>query len=148
MGDDFRIRIRLETALGFLQFFLQFLIILDDAVMHDGHLICCMRVRIALRRVAMRRPARVADADGAAERLFLQLVGKVDEFAFGAAAFDLAINQRGDARAVIAAVFKALEALHQLRGRFFFTENADDTAHAIFLPSFILSLRERRGPIA
>ena len=49
-----------------------------------------MRVSIALTRCAMRRPARMADADRAVERPFIQHLFEVEQFAFGAAALDLA----------------------------------------------------------
>ena len=47
----------------------QFAEILDDAVVHDRELLGRMRMRVVLGRAAMRRPARVADADRAGERL-------------------------------------------------------------------------------
>ena len=45
-----------------LQFRAQFGVVLDDAVVHERHARGAVRMRVALGRRAMRRPARVADA--------------------------------------------------------------------------------------
>ena len=92
-------------ALG-LQFRAQFGVVLDDAVVHQGNPRGAVRMRVALGRRAMRRPARVADPDGAGQTALLQRRGQVAQLALGAAALDVAVHQGGDAGAVIAAIFQ------------------------------------------
>src|SRR5581483_9750406 len=53
MRDGFRIGFRTEAMLLFLEFFAQFAVIFDDAVMHQRHLLGHMRVSIILVRPAM-----------------------------------------------------------------------------------------------
>ncbi len=70
MCDDFRIRLGFEGMTLGAQFLAQRPEILDDAVMDDGDLAVAMRVGIFRRRFAMRRPASMANAGMAAQRLF------------------------------------------------------------------------------
>ena len=57
-----------------------------------------MRMRVALGRLAVGRPAGVADADGAVQRLLVQPGLEIAELALGAPARQRALLQRGDAR--------------------------------------------------
>src|SRR3954462_5245847 len=84
---------------------------------------------VILRRPAVRRPPRVSDPDQALERLLLQPVFKITEFAFGAAAREMAILQRGHARGIIAPVFEPLERVDQLHCHRLAAEHADNPAH-------------------
>ena len=68
------------------------------------------------------------------ERRVLQPRFKIFEFAFGAAAFEVVAFQRRNARGIIAAIFEALERVHQLLGDRSAPENADDAAHAVYIP--------------
>ena len=54
---------------------------------------------------AMRRPAGVADADEAIQRLLPQFAVKVHQLAFGPAAVKLAFFERRNTGGIIAAVF-------------------------------------------
>ena len=47
-------------------------VVLDDAVVDDDDLAGAMRMRVLLGGTAVRRPAGVADADGAADRRLTQ----------------------------------------------------------------------------
>jgi hypothetical protein len=94
----------------------QFAEILDDAVMHDRDMFGGMRMGVGLGRPAMCRPPCVADAGIAAERLALELLLQRDEFAFGAAALQHAMIERGDASRVIAAILETLERIDQMPG--------------------------------
>ena len=105
-------------------------VVLDDAVMDDGHARGAVRVGVALRRRAVGGPARVADAGEAGERVVLKRFGQVDQLAAGAPALDVAVDERGDAGAVIAAVFEAAQRVQQPRGCVCLTDNADYAAHA------------------
>ena len=106
MGDDLGVGLALEPALLGQQFGLQLLVVLDDAVMHHGHPVGRVRVGVVLGRAAVGRPAGMADADRAGQRLAGQLAVQIEELALGAAAFDMAVDQGGHARAVIAPIFK------------------------------------------
>ena len=69
MRDGFGVGLgREDMALGG-QLLAQFAEILDDAVMDDGDLVVGVRMGVVFGRPAMRRPARVAEADMAVERL-------------------------------------------------------------------------------
>src|SRR5665811_1564636 len=78
--------------------------ILDDAVMHHGNAVGGVRMGIVLGRPAVCRPAGVADAEIAAERLALEPDFKRVQLAYGAAAREHAVIERGAAGRVIAAV--------------------------------------------
>ena len=58
------------------------------------------------------------------------------QFAFGAAAAELAVIERGDAGGVVAAVFEALERIDQMAGDRLAPENSDDPAHPFGWPLF------------
>ena len=66
---------------------LQLEIIFDDAVVDDDDAAgaVAMRVGVLFRRAAVRSPARVADAEGAVERVVAQHLFKVAQLAGGAA---------------------------------------------------------------
>ena len=69
MGDDLGVGFAAELAAVFGEPLTQLAEVLDDAVVHDGDAVGGMRMRVALGRPAVRRPARVADADIAGQRL-------------------------------------------------------------------------------
>src|SRR5262249_49848858 len=108
MRNRFRIGFRFEAMLLLLKLLPQFTVVLDNAIMHDSNLVGDMRMCVIFRRPAMRRPARMADTDRARQRFLLQFLRKLFQLPFGTAAFDMAVRQRGDARAVIAAILEAL----------------------------------------
>ena len=65
-----------------------------------------------------------------AQRIALELERQIVELAFGAAADQLAIVERADAGAVVAAIFHPPEAVDQPLRDFGFSDNSDDSAHA------------------
>ena len=136
MGDDFGIGLAAELGAVLDQRFAQLTKVLDDAVMHDGDAVGGVGMRIALGRPAVRRPARVANADIAGQRLVSEPGDKRLQFALGAAAAELAVIERGDAGGVVAAVFEALERIDQMAGDRFAPENSDDPAHPFGWPLF------------
>ena len=117
-----QLRHRLGVGLGgellprALQLGAQLGVVLDDAVVHHGDARGAVRMGVALGRRAVRRPARVADAGGAGQRRAVQRRGEVAELALGAAALDLAVDQGGDAGAVIAAIFQPPQRLQDAGG--------------------------------
>jgi hypothetical protein len=60
---------------------------------------------------------------------FQQLL-QILQLALGAAALDLLALERGDARGIIAAIFKTFERINQLLCNRLAPENADNPAHA------------------
>src|SRR5207244_12886705 len=92
------------------------------------------RVRVLLARLALRRPARVADADRARHRLAFEPRHQVRQFALGAPALDPAIDQGRDPGRIVAAIFEPLEAADQLGCDRFLGDDPDDAAHQRFFP--------------
>ena len=104
--------------------------ILDDAVMDHSDAIGRMRMRVVLGRLAMRRPAGVADADAAEQRRCLEARFQILQLALGAAAVEMHSFQRRDTGGIIAAIFQPLEGIHQLIRDRTTPQNANDAAHA------------------
>ena len=73
MTDDFRVRLGQEDPAFGLKLVAKRLEILDDAIVHDGHVPHDMGVRIVFRGGAVRRPPGVRDADAARQRIVRQL---------------------------------------------------------------------------
>ena len=69
MRDHFGVGLAAEFVAVLAELLAQLAEILDDAVVHDGHALGRMRVRVALARLAVGCPARMADADIAGQRL-------------------------------------------------------------------------------
>src|SRR3546814_1810477 len=88
MHHGFGVGLGLELVADGLQFAAELLEVLDDAVVHQGDPPVGVRVGVHLGRAPVRRPAGVADADGAVERVMLDHAGEVGELALGAAAVD------------------------------------------------------------
>jgi hypothetical protein len=105
MGNDLGVGIALEHTPPRAQRLAQLAEVLDDAVVHQRHFAGGMGMGIGGGRRAMRRPARMGDARRARRRIALQLEHQIGELARRATADELAIVQRADAGAVIAAVF-------------------------------------------
>ena len=135
MRHHFGVGFRTEfDALGF-QLFAQLAEILDDAVMHDREPVGRVRMRVAFVGTAMGRPAGMADAGHAFKRLAPELGFQILQFAFGAAALEMAVFHSGDAGGIVAAIFQPLQGIDQLAGDGFAAENPDNPAHRLCLPS-------------
>jgi hypothetical protein len=131
VSDD--LAVGLGRKLGALAFQLapQLAEVLDDAVMHDGEPIGRMRMRVVLGRAAVRRPARVADADRSGERIARELCFQILELAFGAPPRQHAVLERRHAGRIIAAIFEALERFDELRRDRLAADDSDDPAHRV-----------------
>ena len=117
-----------------VKLFAQFAEILDDAVMHDRDAVGRVRMRVPLVRTAVRRPARVADAGRAGERLAFEPGFELLQLAFGAAALRCAVFERGDAGQIIAAIFEAPERVDQLPSDRLAPQYSDNPAHRLDVP--------------
>ena len=97
----------------FEQHFAEHGIVFDDAVVHDLHARIAVRVRVFIRRCAVRSPAGVTDADMRAGKIadggeFCFKSGNLaDRFQNGHAA----VFKDGDARGVVTAVFERVKPL-------------------------------------
>ena len=129
MGDDFGVGVAGEGGAFGDQLFLQLAIILDDAVMHDRDVVGHVRVGVRFGRLAVRGPAGMADAGLAEQRRRFQPRLEIAQLAFGAAAAELALLNRGDAGGIVAAIFQPLQRIDQLAGDRSFAENANNAAH-------------------
>ena len=138
VGHDLRIRLRHERVPGDGQFLAQLEIIFDDAVVDDREFarVVRMRVRVDIRRLAVRRPARVADADRAGERRFLQLLLQHGEPALRLADLEPLAGVDGDARRVVSPILELLQALDQDLLRVPVTDISYNSAHSFVPPLF------------
>ncbi len=98
MGYDLRIGLGAHLVATGGEFLAQLPEILDDAVMDDGRHVGRVRMGVDFVRDAVGGPARVADADLAGQRILIEQVSEIGELALGAAALDMAVHQRRDAR--------------------------------------------------
>ena len=103
--------------------------VLDDAVVHDRDLAVHVRMRVALGRAAVRRPARVADAGVPGERLGEQPAFEVAQLALGAAALEMAVLDGGDAGRVVAAIFEPAQRVDEVGRDGLLPDDSDDAAH-------------------
>src|SRR3546814_4291494 len=111
MGDDLGVGLAGEDAAARDQRVAKGFEIFDDAIVDDGNLIRGMGMGVVRGRAAMRRPARMGDADSAGEWLGLKRLGKVAELSRSAASLNHVAIDGGNAGGVIAAIFEALETL-------------------------------------
>ncbi|MNT26274.1 hypothetical protein D3C72_1618360 [compost metagenome] len=131
VGDDLGVGLALEdAALGF-QLSLQLGEVLDDAVMDQADAAGLVRVGVGGGRRAVGGPAGVADADGPGQRVGGQHGLQLADLALGAAAFDAAVDDGGDAGGVIAAVLQPLQAVDQTGDDGACARDADDAAHEV-----------------
>ena len=129
VGDHFGVRVGREGSAFGLKLGLQLAKILDDAVMHDCHVVGHMRVGVCFAWLAMGGPARMADAGIACQRLGRQQGFQVAQLALGTAPLDAMAIHSGDARGIVAAIFEALERIDQHFRDRPFPEDANNSAH-------------------
>src|SRR5690606_14965334 len=106
-----------------------FLVVLDDAVVHQGHAVAHVRVRVGLGHAAVGRPARVADAERGAEALGAGGALHLGHPAGAAHAADVAAVDDSDAGGVVAAVLESLEPLDEDWNHIAIRDRANDAAH-------------------
>ncbi|MNZ82960.1 hypothetical protein D3C78_1016750 [compost metagenome] len=132
VDDGLGVGFRAEHITEGLELLAQLFVVLDDAVVHHRQVAAReMRVGVGLAGHAVRRPARVGDAQTAGERLFGQRLLQRGDLADAAAAAQpavLAIDRHPGA--VVAAVFEALEALDENGTDITLGDGANNSAHA------------------
>src|SRR5206468_10919785 len=129
--DDLGVGLRRELVPGRNEWRLQLLEVLDDPVVDDrgrGRAVD-VRVRVLLRRPAVRRPTRVADAGLAIRWVRRDDRGEVVELSLRAHDVEMSVLLKSDTRRVVAAVLVASQSGHQQWKRRAWTDVADDPAH-------------------
>ena len=154
LNGHFRVRLAVELIAVLEQLVLQFLVVLDNTVVHAHNkglhrsgsgtraVARDMGMRVCLRRVTMSSPARVTDAAGSLEGVAaVRLLGQVLELA---GSLDhlrqlLAVPYR-DSRGVISSVFQFFQPCKQYRGCLLTAGKTNNSTH-------INSLLIRPGPL-
>ena len=147
-GGDLGVRLGRERIALRHEFIAQRLEVLDDAVVDDREPARGVGMGVGLGRLAMRRPAGVADADRARERRGGELGLEVSELALGPPAFKLAVLKRRDARGIIAAVFEALQRIDNRACDRPRPQNAHNAAHPRSLQSSRFEQRAADYPLS
>ena len=117
--DDLGVGFGDELVALALQLLLQIEVVLDDAVVNDDNLAgaVAVRMRVLFGRPAVRRPARVADAVVAGDRIERDDLLEVRQLAGAAPQVDGPVVHDRDARRVVAAVLEPPQAVDQHRAR-------------------------------
>ena len=135
VGDDLRIGLGGELVAAPHQVRPQVLVVLDDAVVHDGEPVARdVRMGVALARHPVGRPAGVGDADlavggGMVERL-IEHAHLADRTQPGEV---LRAVEDCDAGRVVAAILEPPQSLHQDRHDVSLRDCSDDSAHGSIL---------------
>src|ERR1700722_3618929 len=130
MRNDFGIGVAEEHVAEFLQFSAQRSVVFDDAVMRDSDfaIAAYVRVRIAVRRRAVRGPACVPDAGRALGWIVFEIGRQVGDAAEAFPDCQISVERR-NAGAVIAAVFESAQAFEEKGFRFVKTGVTDNSTH-------------------
>ncbi|GJD49993.1 hypothetical protein OPKNFCMD_2729 [Methylobacterium crusticola] len=146
LGHHLGVGLGLEGAAGGLELGLQLAEILDDAVVDHREALGGVRVGVGLVGAAMRRPAGVADADGAGEGVLEQLELEVRELALSPPPLQAAGFQGGDARRVVAAILEPAQGVDHLSRHGTPPDDSHDAAHARRLASPLGTVPFRNDP--
>jgi hypothetical protein len=84
LGHHLGVGVAVEAAAFGQELVLQLLEVLDDAVVHDRHAVGGDGMGIALARLAVGRPPRMANADRARQRFGAEPCLEIDQLALGA----------------------------------------------------------------
>ena len=101
---------------------------------------------VGFRGLAVRRPARVADADRAAKRRRGKLRLQVPELALGAPPRELAVLERRHAGGIVAAVFEPLQRIDNRARDRPGPENPDNSTHSGSLAKVLVRIDAARQP--
>jgi hypothetical protein len=134
VGDHFGVGLALEYVAQRRQFGAQFVVVFNDAVVHqrDAGVVRIrreVRVGIVRSRRAVRGPAGMSDAREALQADFLHLLFQFRHARRAARALQAAIRVQSHAARIVAAVFQAFQAFDQDRGDITLRYRADDAAH-------------------
>ena len=131
MSDNFTVGVAFKRTALVAQFRAKILVILDNSVVNQRHMLGRVRVSIALGGRTMSCPAGVGDADLAGSRITGQLFDEIVELPLSTAADQVSIVDRANPGAVIAAVFHAPEAVDQSIDNRAVAHDTDNSAHIL-----------------
>ncbi len=131
MGHDFGIRFRRKLIALNPQLFAQFIVILNDAVVHHHNraIMACMWVRIFPRRLTMRGPTCVSHADRAGKLAIFELGSQRGHLAFISHPKKLLIFDDGNASGIVTAILEPLQTANQDGNCRTYTNIANNAAH-------------------
>ncbi len=132
VGDDFGVGLGDEVVAFELELVFEGEVVFDDAVVDDDDVAgaVAMGMGVLLRGAAVGGPAGVADAVGAIDGADADGLFEVAQFAGGAADAERVVGaEHGDARRIVAAIFKAAEAVEDDGHRFAIADVANNAAH-------------------
>jgi hypothetical protein len=132
VGDHLGVGLAFEDVALVLQLGAQFVMVFNDAVVHQADALARkMRVGVVHRRHAVRGPAGVGDAGARQDAVLRDLGFELGHpaGAAGAAQFTALVHRH--AAAVVAAVFQPLQALDEDRDDVAGADGADDATHGV-----------------
>ena len=131
MRDDLGIGLGAEAVAQFLEPDAQLIVILDDAVVHEGDAVARnLRMRIAHGGHAMGRPAGMRDPDGTRDRSRLERLLQDANLADRAQAFEhRARGQDREPRRIVAAIFQPAQAFQENGNDITFCDDTNDSTH-------------------
>ena len=129
VGDDLGVGLRFERIAQRLQARALFLVVLDDAVVDQGHAVADVRMRVGLGDAAMGGPAGVADAQVRVEAFGQRGAFHFRDPAGAAHAADLVALDHGDAGRIVTAVFQPLQSFDQYRNHIAIRDRTNNAAH-------------------
>ena len=135
MCHDFAVGIAFEVTPGFAQFGAQFLEIFDDAIVDQSHMVRSVRVGILGGGRTVRGPARMGNTDLTGGRMVRQFHDQVVELPLGPATDQLAVLNRADTGAVVAAVFHPAHPVDKTLRNGLVADNTDNSAHGSHSPN-------------
>ena len=132
MDDGFGVGVGLELVAALRKLGLELAIVLDDAVVHDRDLGAHVRMRVALGRPTVRRPARVADA-GVPRRAARVRGGSRDCVSLPSARrrSRCPFSTVATPARVVAAILEAPQRVDEIGRDGLRAQNADDATHAV-----------------
>ena len=124
--------VALELHAFRLQLHLDVGVVLDDAIMDDGKVLALgiVRVSVAGRRLAMRRPTRMGDTHAARHVLVAAIVAQVVNLSFGLVHVEFAaVADHCHSGTVVATILQAFQALNQYRIGFLRSDVSYNSTH-------------------
>ena len=126
---DLGVGVRGKHVTRGLQAGAQFLVVLDDAVMHHGQAVGDVRVRVALARDAVRRPAGVGDAGRAGGPGLVDLRHQFGDAPDRAQAAQAGGIDQGQPGRIVTAVFELAQPFEKLRNDIAVGDRGNDATH-------------------
>lgn len=132
LDDHLRIGLAAERVAVLFERLLDHRIVLDRPVVHDGQITRLRSVGMGVRVVgfAVRRPARVSDADRAAAVFRLGEMFQRRDLSFGLIDVEFSfVRNHGYARRVVTPIFQPVKSFDQYGISLLAPDISDDTAH-------------------